>query len=123
MTVLPVWLFLAVVVYAKGGECPHGNTHGQDELTERHHSDWVSLEVTVPAAMADDNYFFGEVPVLFGTPPQSLNTSINVQGSLLAAWSKDCVFCPGKTFDKSLSSTIKVSSHDNSPSNCYEVIF
>ncbi|KAK0451786.1 aspartic peptidase domain-containing protein [Armillaria borealis] len=51
---------------------------------------------------------YSQVPLLFGTPQQSMDVTINLSGDLLSAWSDDCIFCQGEeSFDKTLSSTIK----------------
>lgn len=72
-------------------------------------SAWVSLNVTVAATMTDLDYMYSQVPLLFGTPQQSMDVTINLSGDLLSAWSEDCIFCQGEeSFDKTLSSTIKV---------------
>ncbi len=59
--------------------------------------------------MTDLDYMYSQVPLLFGTPQQSIDVTINLSGDLLSAWSDDCIFCQGEeSFDKTLSSTIKV---------------
>lgn len=59
--------------------------------------------------MTDLDYMYSQVPLLFGTPQQSMDVTINLSGDLLSAWSDDCIFCQGEeSFDKTLSSTIKV---------------
>ncbi|SJL10404.1 uncharacterized protein ARMOST_13790 [Armillaria ostoyae] len=69
---------------------------------------WVSLNVTVATTMTDLDYMYSQVPLLFGTPQQPMDVTINLSGDLLSAWSDDCIFCQGEeSFDKTLSSTIK----------------
>ncbi|KAK0220960.1 aspartic peptidase domain-containing protein [Armillaria nabsnona] len=58
--------------------------------------------------MMDLDYMYSQVPLLFGTPQQPMDVTINLSGDLLSAWSDDCIFCQGEeSFDKTLSSTIK----------------
>lgn len=65
--------------------------------------------MTVAETLTDDEYSFSQVPVLFGTPPQEVDLTINLSGDLLAAWSIDCVYCAGsQSFDEDLSSTFNV---------------
>ena len=65
--------------------------------------------MTVPKQMTDTDYVYTEVPVLVGSPPQTVSMTVNIAGDFLAAWSTDCVFCPGYTpFDPQLSSTFSV---------------
>ncbi len=73
---------------------------------------WISLNMTVPKQMTDWDYVNAEVPVLVGSPPQTVSMTVGLAEDLLAAWSTDCAFCPGYTpFDPQLSSTLKVSSY------------
>lgn len=65
--------------------------------------------MTVAEVMNDLGYVFSQVPVLFGTPPQEMDLTIDLSGDLLAAWSIDCAYCPGtQYFQKILSSTFNV---------------
>ncbi|TFK67418.1 acid protease [Pluteus cervinus] len=69
---------------------------------------WVSLNVTVAQNMTDADYLWSQVRVLIGTPPQPVDVTLNMGGALFAAWSSDCLYCPGSTpFDMSASSTLE----------------
>lgn len=72
---------------------------------------WISLNMTAPSVMTDTtSYFFSNVPVMFGTPPQEVEMTVNLYSSLLAAFSYDCNLCAGGSpFDYSRSSTFGVS--------------
>jgi len=54
---------------------------------------------------------FSTVPVMFGTPPQEVDMTVNTYSSLLAAFAYDCTLCAGSTFlDPTQSSTFGVRS-------------
>lgn len=66
--------------------------------------------MTVLKKMTDTDYINAEVPILVGSPPQTVSMTVNLASDLLAAWSKECAFCPGYTlFNPELSSTFNVS--------------
>lgn len=68
------------------------------------------MNLTVPPKLEDAGYFYTSTPVLFGTPPQTVDIVLNLASTLLSAWSYECVFCPGSMFfDSSRSSTFEVS--------------
>ncbi|KAF9055164.1 acid protease [Hymenopellis radicata] len=69
---------------------------------------WISLPMNVIPNMTDIEPFYSHVDVLFGTPPQTVKPVINLSGSMLAAWSTDCVFCAGEDlFDSEDSTSLK----------------
>jgi hypothetical protein len=73
-------------------------------------SGWTTIDITVTKAISDADYFYSQFPVYLGTPPQRVDLTIGTASTLLAAWSSDCVFCPGgQLFDPSASSTLQVS--------------
>ncbi|KAG1752304.1 aspartic peptidase domain-containing protein [Suillus paluster] len=69
---------------------------------------WVSLPMNVPQNLSDLVFDSPTVPTLFGTPPQVINSSLDLNTAKLAVYSSDCVLCAGNTsFDVSMSSTAK----------------
>ncbi|KAJ8579494.1 acid protease [Rhizopogon salebrosus TDB-379] len=67
---------------------------------------WVSLPMNVPQNLSDVIFDGPTVPTLFGTPPQMINSTLDLNTAKLAVYSSDCVLCAGNTsFDVSMSST------------------
>jgi hypothetical protein len=61
------------------------------------HIAWAILNMTVLQNMTDMDYYYPHIPVLIGSPPQTVAMGVNLAGSLLAAWDGDrCPYCPGK---------------------------
>jgi hypothetical protein len=70
---------------------------------------WVNLPMNVPQILSDLVFDGPTVPTLFGTPPQVINSTLDLNTDKLAVYSSDCVLCAGNTsFDVSMSSTAKV---------------
>jgi hypothetical protein len=79
------------------------------ELTLLHSIAWVSLPMNVPQNLSDVIFDGPTVPTLFGTPPQMINSTLDLNTAKLAVYSSDCVLCAGNTsFDVSMSSTVEV---------------
>ncbi|KAI0075491.1 acid protease [Panus rudis PR-1116 ss-1] len=69
---------------------------------------WISLNLSVPSALSDQELNQNFVDVNVGTPPQTLKLAIDVQADSISAYASDCAFCPGDTFfDYKASSTFK----------------
>lgn len=65
--------------------------------------------MNVPQNLSDSVFDGPTVPTLFGTPPQMINSTLDLNTAKLAVYSSDCVLCAGTTsFDVSMSSTVKV---------------
>ena len=66
--------------------------------------------MTVPKALTDlEQYFYAQVAVNFGTPPQTIPLTVDLSSDLLAVFSEDCDLCGGSTFfDQTESSTFQV---------------
>lgn len=73
---------------------------------------WVNLPMNVPQILSDLVFDGPTVPTLFGTPPQVINSTLDLNTDKLAVYSSDCVLCAGNTsFDVSMSSTAKPLNH------------
>ncbi|KIJ59437.1 hypothetical protein HYDPIDRAFT_184012 [Hydnomerulius pinastri MD-312] len=69
---------------------------------------WATLPMNVQPYLSEDIFNYATVPILFGTPPQQVNLTVDLSADLLAAYAYDCVLCAGTTFfDPELSSTYK----------------
>ncbi|KAF8550572.1 acid protease [Imleria badia] len=69
---------------------------------------WVSLPVNVPVNMSDTVFNSPLVPTLYGTPPQLINTTLDLNTAKMAVYSSSCVLCSGNTsFDPTLSTTFQ----------------
>ena len=71
---------------------------------------WASFDMTVPKALTDlEQYFYAQVAVNFGAPPQTIPLTVDLSSDLLAVFSEDCDLCGGSTFfDQTESSTFQV---------------
>ncbi|KAH7884949.1 hypothetical protein F5I97DRAFT_1304692 [Phlebopus sp. FC_14] len=57
------------------------------------------------------SYNYANVPTLIGTPPQPVNTTIDISAYLLTAYALDCVLCSGtQFFNSAISSTFQLQS-------------
>lgn len=65
--------------------------------------------MNVPVNMSDIVFNSPLVPTLYGTPPQLINTTIDLNTAKVAVYSSSCVLCSGNTsFDPTLSTTFQV---------------
>jgi len=70
---------------------------------------WVSLPIKVPMNMADNVFNNPLVPTLYGTPPQLINATLDLNTAKVVVYSSSCVLCSGNTsFDPTLSTTFQV---------------
>lgn len=65
--------------------------------------------MNVPVNMSDTVFNGPLVPTLYGTPPQLINTTLDLNTAKIAVYSSSCVLCSGNTsFDPTLSTTFQV---------------
>ena len=67
--------------------------------------------MNVPMTMSDTVFNSPLIPTLYGTPPQLINTTLDLNTDKMAVYSSRCILCSGNTsFDPTLSTTFQVPS-------------
>lgn len=65
--------------------------------------------MNVPLNLTDMVFNSPLVPTLYGTPPQLINTTLDLNSAKMAVYSSSCVLCSGNTsFNPTLSTTFQV---------------